>query len=222
LKPCPLDPGSKNVMSQTPSELSHLLSAFRAGDRTSGDALLRRYEPWLRLLARVQMQSQFLAKFDVSDVVQQTMLEAARAFPQFRGTTEMELTAWLRQILAHALAHEIRRYRGVQKRDLHREVPLDRQLTQTSRRLGDVLPATGTSPSQALIKHERQALLAQALERLPADYREVILLRNLEGLSHDEAAKRLGRNPGAVRMLWVRALGRLRQEIEQANPSRLK
>jgi RNA polymerase sigma-70 factor, ECF subfamily len=202
-------------MSQPPSELSQLLSAFRAGDRAAGDTLLRRFEPWLRLLARVQIESQFRAKFDASDVVQQTLLEAVLAFPQFRGATEGELVAWLRQVLAHTLAHEIRRYRGTQKRELHREVPLDQQLTQTSRRLGDVLPAPGTSPSQVLVKRERQVLLAQALERLPEDYREVILLRNLEGLSHDEVARRMGRNAGAVRMLWVRALARLREEIKQ-------
>lgn len=206
-------------MQATPFPLSRLLPAFRAGDRTAGDALLRHFEPWLRLLARVQVESHFCAKFDPSDIVQQTMIEAVRALPQFRGTSERELIAWLRQILAHALAHEIRRYRGTQKRDLHREVPMDQQLTQTSRRLGDLLPATGPSPSQMLVQQERQVLLAQALERLPEDYREVIILRNLEGLSHDDVAKRLGRNPGAVRMLWVRALARLRQEIGPHHPS---
>jgi sigma-70-like protein len=64
------------------------------------------------ILTVVQLESRFAAKFDASDVVQQTLLEAVKAFPQFRGSTEAELTAWLRQILAHALAHEIRRYHG--------------------------------------------------------------------------------------------------------------
>ncbi len=207
-------------MHQPPSQINRLLPAFRAGDRTAGDALLRHYEPWLRLLARVQVETHFRAKFDPSDIVQQTMLEAVRSLSQFRGTTEAEFTAWLRQILAHALAHEIRRYRGTRKRDLECEVPLDKELTNASQRLGDILPATGTSPSQVLVKHEQQVLLAQALERLPEDYREVIVLRNLEGLSHEEIAKRLGRNSGAVRMLWVRALARLTQEIKETNPSR--
>ncbi len=206
-------------MNRTPSESSRRPAAFRAGGRTGGEAWLRHYEPWLKLLARVQMESRFRAKFDPSDIVQQTMLDAVRAWPQFRGTTEAELAAWLRQILAHTLAHEIRRYAGTQKRDLDREVPLDQQLTQTTRRLGDILPAPGTSPSQVAVKHEQQVVLARALERLPDDYREVILLRNLEGLSHEEVAKRLGRNPGAVRMLWVRALARLRLEIQQIAPS---
>src|SRR5688572_15075563 len=91
-----------------------LLDHARRGDAPAQGNLLRRFEPWLGLLARVQLESHFQAKFDASDVVQQALMEAVRAFPQFRGSTEAELTAWLRQILAHALAHEIRRYRGTQ------------------------------------------------------------------------------------------------------------
>ncbi len=193
--------------------LSQLLNAYRQGRTEAGNRLLEHFEPWLRLLARVQVESRFRAKFDPSDIVQQTMLEAVRAFPQFRGNTEAELAAWLRRILAHVLAHEIRRYHGTAKRDLDREVPLDQQLTQTSQRFGDMLAGTGTSPSQALDRHEQQTLLAAVLDRLPEDYREVIILRHLEGLSHEEVAQRMGRNPGAVRMLWVRALARLRQEL---------
>jgi RNA polymerase sigma-70 factor, ECF subfamily len=206
-------------MSNPAPPVKECLAACRNGQSEPLSQLFKYFQPWLRLLARVQVETQFRGKFDPSDVVQQTMLEAVRAFPQFRGTTEPELAAWLRQILAHALAHEIRRYRGTQKRDLQREVPLDQQLTHASQRLGDILAAPGTSPSQMLVKHERQVVLAQALERLPEDYREVIVLRNLEGLPHDEVAKRMGRNPGAVRMLWVRALARLRQEVEQLNSS---
>jgi RNA polymerase sigma-70 factor (ECF subfamily) len=61
-------------------------------------------------------------------------------------------------------------------------------------------------------------LLAEVLDRLPDDYRTVIVLRNLEGLSHEEVAARLGRNVGAVRMLWVRALARLRRELGDLPP----
>lgn len=190
-----------------------LLARYRAGDPEAGNRLLQHYEPWLKLLARMQLESRFQAKFDASDVVQQALLEAVKAFPRFRGHTDGEFAAWLRQILAHALAHEIRRYAGTQKRDLGKERSLEETLDEASQRLGDIVPATGTSPSQSLVKQERQLALARALERLPEDYRDVLILRNLEGLSHEETARRLGRNPGAVRMLWVRALARLRDEI---------
>jgi RNA polymerase sigma-70 factor, ECF subfamily len=195
--------------------LQELIAAFRSGDRSAGNQLLQQYEPWLKLLARMQLESRFQAKFDPSDIAQQAMLEAVKAFPQFRGNTEAELTAWLRQILAHALAHEIRRYAGTQKRDLDREVSFDQEFAQTSQRLENILAATGTSPTGNAARRDDQILLASILEKLPEDYREVLLLRHFEGLSHDEVARRMNRNPGAIRMLWVRALARLREEMEK-------
>ena len=205
-------------MIDTPQSLVLLLQALRQGSAAAQGEILLRYQSWLRLLARLQIESRFQGKFDASDIVQQTLLEACRALPQFRGGTEAELRAWLRQILAHVLAHEIRRYHGTQQRDVDREVSLDQALAQSSQRLGDMLAAPGSSPSQQAARNEQEVLLADVLARLPEDYREVIILRNLEGLSHDEVARRMGRNVGAVRMLWVRALARLRQELEGLEP----
>jgi RNA polymerase sigma-70 factor (ECF subfamily) len=87
-------------------------------------------------------------------------------------------------------------------------------LAESSDRLGAAALATGTSPSQHAIQHEAELLLAEALARLPDDYREVLLMRNIEGLPHDEIARRMARRTGSVRMVWVRALARLRHELE--------
>jgi RNA polymerase sigma-70 factor (ECF subfamily) len=171
------------------------------------------YQPWLTLLARLEIDSCFQGKFDPSDIVQQTMMEAWRAAPKFRGETEPQRLAWLRQILAHVLAHEVRRYRGTQMRDVGREISIHQSLTKSSQRLGDVLATAVSTPSKQVSTREQELLLADVLESLPEDYREVIILRNLEGLSHDEVARRMGRNVGAVRMLWVRALERMRKQL---------
>jgi RNA polymerase sigma-70 factor (ECF subfamily) len=177
-------------------------------------AQLERYRSWLGMLARLQVEPRFRAKFDPSDIVQQTMLEVVRGWPQFRGGSDAELAAWLRQILAHVLLHEMRRFGGAQRRDVDREISLEQALAESSRKLGDALAAPGSSPSEQAGRHELELRLADALAKLPADYAEVILLRNVEGLSHDEIAKRMGRGVGAVRMLWVRALARLRLELD--------
>lgn len=200
-------------MTDSASVVPELIDAVRRGDSAACNRLLARYQPWLNLLARLQIDTHFQRKFDASDVVQQTMLAAFRDFPQFRGTTEAELTAWLRQILAHALAHEVRRFRGTAKRDVDRERAIERQLNESSQRLQNVLAADDSSPSQRAVRHEEEVLLAEVLERLPDDCRQVIVLRNVEGLSHEKIARRMDRNVGAVRMLWVRALARLRREI---------
>jgi RNA polymerase sigma-70 factor (ECF subfamily) len=163
----------------------------------------------------MQVEGRYQAKFDASDVVQQTLLEAVRAWPDFRGRSGAERAAWLRQILARVLLHEIRRFAGTRRRDLGREVSLEQALDQSSYRLGMALAAPGSSPSAQVDRHEQELRLAEALAALPDDYRQVILLRNVEGLPHEEVARRMDRGVGAVRMLWVRALSRLRTELEQ-------
>jgi RNA polymerase sigma-70 factor (ECF subfamily) len=193
---------------------ARLLDALHRGDTAAAAERLGRYRDWLRLLAQVQLERRLQAKFDASDVVQQALLEACRALPQFRGSTEAELLAWLRQVLAHALAHEVRRYRGTQQRDAGREVSLEGELAESSRRLNDLLAAPDPSPSHQAVQREQGVVLADVLARLPDDYRDVIVLRDLEGLSHEEVARRMDRSVGAVRMLWVRALARLRRELD--------
>ena len=186
-------------------------------DRTD---FLMKYQPWLRLLARLEMdqrfgKAKFGGKFSASDVVQHTMAEAWQAWEQFRGENEAQRMAWLRAVLGNQLGHLARRFKTKQ-RDVAREVSIDRSLSQSAERLGQLLPGDSSSPSQHAIANENQILLAEALERLPADYREVIVLRNLEELTHEEVAERMNRKPGAVRMLWMRALAKLKEELDRA------
>jgi RNA polymerase sigma-70 factor (ECF subfamily) len=190
-----------------------LLEALRDGDTPRAAEHLGRYRDWLRLIARGPVERRLQSKFDASDVVQQAWLKACQALPQFRGSSEAELLAWLREVLAHALAHEVRRYRGTQARDAGRELSLEQELADSSQRLANVLAAPDESPSQRAAAREQGLVLADVLARLPDDYREVIVLRDLEGLSHEEVARRMNRGVGAVRMLWVRALAKLRQEM---------
>jgi RNA polymerase sigma-70 factor (ECF subfamily) len=199
------------------SSITQKLDLLRAGDAAAQGEILLRYEPWLKLLARLQIDTKFLGKFSESDIAQETLLEACRGAPKFRGGTEAELMAWLRQILAHVLAHEIRRYHGTQHRDVDREVSLQEALAESSQRLGAVLAASGSSPSAKAVHHENELLLADVLARLPDDHREVIILRHLEGLAHEEVARRMGRSTGAVRMLWVRALEGLKAALSRGS-----
>ena len=168
----------------------------------------------------MQVDSRLQGKFDTSDVVQQTLMEAWRSAAKFRGSTEAERIAWLRKILAHVSAHEVRQYRGTHKRDLGREMSIERSLAKSSRQLNAVFASATTSPSQQAAQQEQQVVLADMLQELPADYREVIVLRNLEGLSHSEVAQRMGRTVGAVRMLWLRRCKSCGNSPSGDNPER--
>jgi len=194
-------------------------SPLPPGDDRTGKLLA--YEAWLRLLARNEIDSRFAGKFDASDAVQQTLLEAWKDWDNFRGDAEPQRLAWLRQILAHQLARLARHYAGTQKRDVTREISVEcasveHSLSQSAQRFDALLPAADPSPSQQAATNEQRLALARALESLPDDYRQVISLRNLEDLPHEEVARRMHRSPGAVRMLWVRALAALRDAM-QAN-----
>ena len=126
-------------MSESEPHLSHMLSAALNGDVAARSQVLTHYRSWLHLLARLEIDRKFQGKFDAWDIVQQTLLEACRDLPQFRGGTEAEFLAWLRQILAHVLGHEFRRYVGTQQRDVGREVSLEQSLAESSALLGNML-----------------------------------------------------------------------------------
>jgi RNA polymerase sigma-70 factor (ECF subfamily) len=190
-----------------------LLAQARAGDDGALGRLLERYRAYLTLLARLQIGRLIQGKADPADMVQETFLEAARHFAAFRGDSEPELAAWLRQILATCLAHLVRRYCGTQARDVRLERMLEGELDQSSRAIDRGLIAEQSSPSQRASRREQAVLLANALDRLPADYREVIILRHLEGLTFPEVASRMGRSLDSVEKLWVRALPRLRRVL---------
>jgi RNA polymerase sigma-70 factor (ECF subfamily) len=190
-----------------------LLLQAREGDSGRLGELLECYRRYLSILARVQLGQRLQGKLDASDLVQDVFLEAHRHFPQFAGTTEGQFLAWLRQILAATMANLIRRYLGTQGRDIRLERELANELAQSSRVLDGALVAQVSSPSQQASKREQAVLLADALTELPEDYREVVLLRNLHGLSFPEVAERMGRTVDSVEKLWLRALIRLRQKM---------
>src|SRR5262249_17217816 len=100
---------------------------------------------------------------------------------------------------------------GTQARDVQLERALEDELDKSSRAFDMGLAAEQSTPSQRASRREQAVLLADALNRLPADYREVLILRHLEGLTFPEVAARMGRSLDSVEKLWMRALPRLRQ-----------
>ena len=188
-----------------------LLRLARAGDGRALGQLFALYRNYLALLARLQVGRRLQGKVDPSDLVQETFLAGHRGFAGFRGRTEAELLGWLRSILAATLASLGRRYWGTQRRDVRLERELAGELEQSSHALERGLAADHSTPSQRAARREQAVLLADALGRLSADHREVMILRHLEELSFPEVARRMGRSVEAVKKLWARALAQLRR-----------
>jgi RNA polymerase sigma-70 factor (ECF subfamily) len=200
-----------HAVADNPEELLRLA---RRGDGHALGSLLDIYRNYLKLLARVQIDRRLGRKVDASDVVQETFLAVHRFFGQFRGQTEAELVAWLRQVLAGTLAKLVRHYHRTQRRRITLERDVAEELNQSAQSM-DAALIQQTSPSQHASRREQAVLLANTLARLPMDYREVVVLRHLEGLSFAEVAERMERSVEAVKKLWARALVQLRNQWEE-------
>lgn len=200
----------------TEPDPAELLAQVRAGVRDAEGRLLELYRGYLTLLARVQIGRRLQAKTDASDLVQETFCEAHRHLGQFRGTTERELTHWLQTILANHMARLVRGFCGTQSRDVRLERQLQVDLDRSSQALSHGLAAPLTTPSQKMSRWENSVLLADALERLPEPYRDVLIWRHLEGLSFADVAQRVDRSVDSVKHLWSRALEQLRCRLLEA------
>ena len=210
--------GSSSHVTSGDEAAQKMLLAARGGDEQQLGRLLQLYRNYLTILATTQLDARLRRRISPSDLVQEAMLGAYRDFAQFRGVSEPELLGWLRQILIHCLHHAYEMHIKAGRRDLRREVSFDDVSTSLDRsaiRLGNVLASDVTSPSTPLHDRERAVAIADKLAQLKPDYRDVIVLRNLQGLSFDEVAQRMERKPGTVRMLWLRAIEKFRQLYEE-------
>src|SRR5271166_1482286 len=191
-----------------------LLVLAKAGDGAALGRLLGRYRNYVGLLVRLQVGRRLKSKVDIEDLLQEIWLEIHRKIALFRGGSEREFLSWVRRLIGSILANQVRHYIGTKGRDLRLERALADELDQSSRAMNGSLVAPESSPSQQAVRREQAVLLADALQDLPEDYREVIILRQLEGLSFPDVARRLGRTEDSVKNVWLRALARLRHMLE--------
>jgi RNA polymerase sigma-70 factor (ECF subfamily) len=177
-------------------------------------SILERFRAYLYLLARLQLDPRLRRRLDPADLVQQTLVQALGGWDRFRGRSEAELAAWLRQILARNLANATREH-GRAKRDVARECSLETALDQSSARLEAWLVAQQSSPSQQVQRKEQAVRLAAVLQELPASQREALTLHYLQNWSLEEVGRVLGRSPAAVAGLVKRGLKQLRLKLEE-------
>ena len=192
---------------------AELIANAKAGCARSRGELLELYRRYLKILAEARVQPFMRGKADPSDLVQEAFLAAHEAFDGFRGTTEAELSVWLQRILASRLA-DLYRLHMSQKRNVDLERDINDLLGQSSATLSQVLINPGPSPSEAVIERENARMVADAIEELPPDYRNVILLRHMRGLPYATVATEMDRTVDSVKKLWVRALTQLQRSVE--------
>jgi RNA polymerase sigma-70 factor (ECF subfamily) len=185
-------------------QLGPLLVRCRAGDPAALDGLLGKLRPYLRLLIQLRLGRGPGREHDASDLVQETLLRISQGLGRFAGQEVPELLRWVGQIAAHVVVSWERR-RGAEKRDRRREVAGLQFLAGAVSR--------DATPEQRVLRDEEAVRLAEALERLPQSYREVIQGRVFDLLSFASLSERTGKSAGALRVLCLRAVERLRKEM---------
>jgi RNA polymerase sigma-70 factor, ECF subfamily len=201
------------------TDQSAWLRLFRTAKGGDGDALgrlLECYRSYLALLARLQISRRLQSKIEAADVVQDVMLEAHRNFASFRGASEGEFVAWLRRMVADRLANLVRHYQGTRRRDIRLEREMAAAVEDSSRLLINALAASQSSPSERAARREQAVLLAEALDELPGDQREVLVLHHLEGYTFPEIARLMERTVDSIKGLWTRGLAGLRRILGDA------
>jgi RNA polymerase sigma-70 factor, ECF subfamily len=184
--------------------------AARGPAREELGQVLESCRGYLLSVAEGELAPELRAKGGASDLVQETLLEAYRDFDRFRGDSEGALLAWLRRLLLNNLADFTRQYRDTDKRRLDREAtpPGDSSAGPSA---GPA--AAGPSPSSAAAAGEQAEAVRRVLDRLPEDYRRVIVLRYQEGRPFEAIGQELGLTANAARKLLLRAIERVQEEL---------
>jgi RNA polymerase sigma-70 factor, ECF subfamily len=185
------------------SDPQTILDEARRGDSIALGAILEHFRPYIRTISEALCEGKLLGKLDDSDLVQESLLIAHRGFQEFQGASIPQLARWLRRIVIRCFGHELRKFRGTRKRDASREKSIDR--------LEDIPNSSQTSPSELAIREEQSAMIVEALAELSEEMQTVLLGRHVDDLSYAEIARGLGRTESAVRVLYTRALHRLRE-----------
>ena len=191
-------------MTDNVNQVQELIQRAKRGEDGAIGTLVETVRTYLLMVANQELEPGLRPKVAASDLVQEACLVATRSFGDFRGTSEGELRAWLRQVLLNSLSDSRKRFHQSQKRRLSREVVLD----------GDVgVPAAEISPRTSMIAREESDKLLAAMARLPEDYRMVLELRNWELLSFEDIGQQIDRSADAAQKLWTRAVKRLEEEL---------
>jgi RNA polymerase sigma-70 factor, ECF subfamily len=195
------------------TETRLLLEQARAGQPQARDRLLDRHRAYLRRMVEVRLDPRLRPRVDPSDVVQDAQIEALRRLESYLSRPPMPFRLWLRQIAYDRLLMLRRRHVGAARRSVDRDVALP---DQSSLQLAQQLLAAGPTPSEDFVVQELGRRVRRALAELPDGERDVLILRNLEGLSNQETAELLHIDPATASRRYGRAVIRLREVLVQS------
>jgi RNA polymerase sigma-70 factor (ECF subfamily) len=188
-------------------ETRELLRQAQVGNGEAVDQLLKRHRHSLRRMVEAGLNRGLSRRVDASDVVQETLLSASRRLAEYLQNPQLPFHAWLRQLARDRLADAYRRQLA-DKRDVSREQSVgdDQPSLSPAAQVRD----EGLTPAAMLLKDELANCFSAAVDQLPEEAREIILMRHAEQLTNSQAAELLGLSEPAASMRYLRALRQLK------------
>ena len=195
-------------------QTDQLLLDAKAGSPEAVEHLLDRHRNSLRRMIGMRLDRRIQRRVDVSDVVQEVLVEASRRLQAYLENPVMSFHLWIRQIAKDRIIDAHRRHRVSAKRSIDREQPMAVATDQSTLELAAQLADPELTPAAAVAQRELAMHVQQAIDRLDDRDREVILMRHYEQLSNQEIAEALGLTEPAASMRYLRALKKLRRLLD--------
>src|SRR5438552_923127 len=198
------------IMTHQQVDTDELIARAGRGDNAACQQLLVRHRDRLKRMVAIRLDRRVAARIDPSDIVQEALLEAAQKLAGYLRDRPVPFYPWLRRLAWEHLLDTHQRHIAAQKRSTTRE---ERQAPglpdESALELAKRLVASGTSPSNHLIRNEVRGRVQAALAQMDEHDREILVMRYLEQLSMAEIAAVLEISEPAVKMRHTRALRRV-------------
>ncbi|MEZ6112564.1 MAG: sigma-70 family RNA polymerase sigma factor [Pirellulaceae bacterium] len=198
-----------------PDKTEEILAHVQAGEAAAVDQLLDRHREPVRRLVQMRLDQKIQRRVDVSDIVQDVLVEANRRLQEYLAKPVMPFRLWIRQIAKDRIIDAHRRHRVSAKRSIDREQPLvaPAGLDQSTIQLAAQLCDPELTPAAAATQQEMARRVEAAIEELGEQDHEIIVMRHYEQLSNQEVAQALGLSEPAASMRYLRAIRRLRAAL---------
>jgi RNA polymerase sigma-70 factor (ECF subfamily) len=206
--------GRRKFVSTVYEKTQHLVALAKDGDKSALSQLCAVYGSRVLWLVRIRMGKELRTKLESMDLVQDVLVCALRDLGDFTYKNEGDFVRWLAKIAENRLRDNLDKLHA-DKRDIRREVRLNTHRSTLEESFAAALePIDATTPSAIISKREEFDKLAKAIDTLKPEYREVIVLTKIEGLSYKEIGHKLGKSADAARMLFSRAMAALTGAFE--------
>jgi RNA polymerase sigma-70 factor (ECF subfamily) len=198
-----------------------LLAGAKEGDSDAINRLMERHRDSLRRMVQLRLDQKIQRRIDVSDVVQDVLVEANRRLQDYLANPVMGFHLWLRQIAQDRIIDAHRRHRASAKRSVDRERPLAVPAAgdHSTMELAAQLAGRDLTPATAATQAEMAQLVEAAIAKLPDQDCEIIIMRHYEQLSNQEIAQALSLSEPAASMRYLRAIRRLKELMVEPGSS---